>query len=347
MHVGLAGNVQRVDDVASFLPLRLSIYIKNLSDVKKGQVREIRLRAGKPLAVNLVSADWLFQNDGSLAAAQTSQSLIVTKDEVNECFKKLCGYSVYSHQNEIASGFITVKNGHRAGVCGTAVVEEGKITGLRDISSVNIRVAREINGAADEIFNRVLSQGLCGLLICGVPASGKTTVLRDLARQLSINNTRVAIVDERGELAATHCGQAENNLGPRCDVLDGYPKGEGLMIAVKCLAPDVIICDEIGSEEEAKAIQTGLNCGVCVVASAHAADIEELRHKKQIMRLIALGAFPNIVFLHGADAPGKIKEIIKAGEWDAQSRRGHLYNHNLLGGWSIHVPQADRQSKLP
>lgn len=333
-------SLQRVDDAAGLLAPHLSRYIYNLSDDKKGQVREIRLRCGKPLAINLTDRDMFFQQDGSLALIHTSKSMVVTKDDVSECFKKLCGYSVYSHQNEIASGFLTVKNGHRAGICGTAVIENGKVIGLRDISSLNIRVAREIFGAADEIMSRIMTNRISSVLICGAPASGKTTVLRDLARQLSLRNSRVAVVDERGELAATYCGQAGNNLGPRCDVLDGYPKGEGMMIAVKCLAPDVIICDEIGTEEEANAIHAGLNCGVCVIASAHAYDSTELYHKKQIMRLISLGAFEYIIFLQNARTPGRVQEVIKAGEIVAQGSRSHLYRNNLFCGRNIHVPQA-------
>lgn len=336
----LASSVQRVDDAAGLLAPHLSKYIYNLSDDKKGQVREIRLRCGKPLAINLTDRDLFFQRDGSLSQVHTTQSVVIAKEDVSECFKKLCGYSVYSHQNEIALGFLTVKNGHRAGICGTAVIENGKVTGLRDISSVNIRVAREIFGAADEIINRIMTNRVCSVLICGAPASGKTTVLRDLARQLSVKNTRVAVVDERGELAATYCGQAGNDLGPRCDVLDGYPKGEGMMIAIKCLAPDVLICDEIGTEEEADAIHAGLNCGVCVIASAHAYDSTELCRKKQIMRLIALGAFDYIVFLQNAGTPGRVQEVIKAGEIYAQGRRSHLYHNYLLGGRNLHVPQA-------
>ncbi|MFA9381926.1 MAG: type IV secretion system DNA-binding domain-containing protein, partial [Acetanaerobacterium sp.] len=218
---------QRLDDAAEMLPANLSALVRGLPCGVKAQVREIRLRAAKPLAINVANEDLFLLHNGALVHEVESGVVVVSGKEVDECFQRLCDYSVYSHHSEIVGGFITVRNGHRAGLCGTAVVEGGRVTGVRGISSINLRVAREIPGAADEVMRRVFADEVKGMLLCGVPGSGKTTLLRDIAKQLSQRGLRVSVADERGELAAVYCGQAGNDLGPRCDVLDGYPKGEG------------------------------------------------------------------------------------------------------------------------
>lgn len=312
--MGLAGYAQRLDDAALMLPRELSALVCGLPQQIKAQTREIRLRTAKPIAVNVSNTDMFITQNGTLVHSDASGTVMVHAEEVDECFRRLCDYSVYSHQSEIISGFITIRNGHRAGLCGSAIVENGAVAGVRGITSINLRVARQIYGAADELIQRVFTRRAGGVLLCGVPGSGKTTLLRDAARQLSSGGLRVSVVDERGELAAVYCGQAGNDLGPRSDILDGYPKGEGILIAVRCLAPDVVVCDEIGSVQEADAIVAGINCGVSVIATVHAADKRELQRKKQIMRLIEEGAFEHIVFLYDAKKPCVIREVVSADE---------------------------------
>ncbi len=337
--MGLAEQAARLDDAALMLPQELGVLITALPQSTKAQIREIRLRCTKPLSVNLSNIDMFINRRGDLTSDITDEAIIVTSRQIDECFKRICDYSVYSHQNEIIGGFITVKNGHRAGLCGSAVIENGSIIGVRSISSINLRVARQIFGAADDLVKRLLTNRIDGVLICGVPGSGKTTLLRDTARQLSVSGKRVSVVDERGEIAAVYCGQAGNDLGPRCDILDGYPKGDGILIAVRCLAPDVIVCDEIGSTQEADALLVGMNCGVAVIATVHAANREELLRKKQIMRLIEAGAFRHIVFLYDASKPCAIREVVSADELYTQGGGNGLYCGDLLGS-GVHAAKA-------
>jgi stage III sporulation protein AA len=193
-----------------------------------------------------------------------------------------------------------------------------------------------VRDAAAPIVRRVFQGGVCSLLIVGAPSSGKTTVLRDLARQLSCGKAggylKVAVVDERCELGAVYDGVPQNDLGPCCDILSGYPKAEGILTAVRTLSPQVILCDEIGGEPEVSGMLDGVNCGVKMIATAHAATIAELKGRKQIRRLLEYGVFDQIVRLGGADSPGQIVEIVEAGGFLAQDHRIPLHHSLLLDG---------------
>lgn len=284
----------------------------------RSRAQEIRLRVGKPVALSLPEGVCFLSRRGETAARPVGDMLCPTRAQMEEAFRILCDCSVHSHQREIRSGFLTLRGGHRAGLSGTAVQDDaGNILNLREISSVNLRVARDIEGAADPVAAALFRGGqAAGTLLFGPPGCGKTTVLRDLARQLSSGRMgryyRVAVVDERGELAASFGGVPQNDLGPCCDILDGYPKGEGILQAVRCLSPDVVLCDEIGGEEDARAVEQSLNAGVAVVASAHAGSLEELAARPQIRRLLRSGAFEHAARLAGRERPGVVAAVYES-----------------------------------
>jgi len=275
-------NAERFRQAAGFLHPRLAAALLRLDAETQGAVREIRLRAERPLQ--------------AVTGKRTFNLLTASAAELQDSFSRLCAYSVHSHQAGIAQGFVSVRGGHRAGLCGTAVIEDGRVTGLRELSSINLRVAGEYPGCADNLRARFFAEGLRSLLIAGPPASGKTTLLRDLARQLSSQGHRIAVLDERGEIAAAYRGVPQNDVG-NADVLTGYPKGEGLQIALRCLNPQAVLCDEIGSLEELSAIEDGLNSGVRFIATAHAASREDFSRRPQLRRLISGGAFEHAVLL--------------------------------------------------
>lgn len=224
-------------------------------------VAEIRLRVGRPsVCVNIF---------GEMKVC----SEVFSSEEIADFFAEICRYSVHSFQDDIARGFVTLDGGHRVGICGTAVKENGRITFIKDISGLNIRIAHQVTGCADEIFGRFFSHGHCSLLIAGRPLSGKTTILRDLARQLG-ERRRVTVIDSRSEISASVRGAPLLDVGLNTDVLCGCGKSEGIMLALRSLSPEVIICDEIAHDEEA--VEQALFCGVKVVAAAHAGSLAEL-----------------------------------------------------------------------
>lgn len=303
----------RFDDAAENLGTLSQRF--NLPVSVKARVQEIRLRVGRPVMLSLPEGPAFITQSGTAVFTQSSNLLCAQRENIDEAFKRICDYSVHSHQREIKNGFVTLRGGHRAGICGTAVTEGNSILNIRDISSINLRIARDIHGAADETATALIDGGsIVGSLIFGPPGCGKTTVLRDLARKISTGYRtgrilRVAVIDERGEIAATFQGQPQNDLGPCCDILDGYPKGEGIMQAVRCLSPDVIICDEIGGQEDELAVELSLNAGVTVIASAHAGSLRELLARPQIVRLLASGAFKKAVRLAGRENPGTVAGV--------------------------------------
>ncbi|MCL2014574.1 MAG: Flp pilus assembly complex ATPase component TadA, partial [Oscillospiraceae bacterium] len=248
---------------------------------------------------------------------------------INESFRIICGYSIHSHTEHIRQGFITIKGGHRAGICGTAVVSDGKITALRDISTINMRIARQIPDIANEILYAIFSNKISGTLIAGPPASGKTTILRALIYSLAsykFGYKKVAVIDSRGELAAVFKGCAQTGIGATSDIFDGYPKGAGVSAAVRVMAPDIIIADEIGDKQESDAIADGLNSGVVFIAAAHAKNMRDLSRRAHIQKLIDLGAFEYIVFLKDRETPGEVKEILPVKIFQNEKEQGICLN---------------------
>lgn len=235
------------------------------------QLAELRLRAGRQsVAIDVF---------GKMRVCSSAFSA----EEIAECFAEICRYSVYSFEEEIAQGFITLDGGHRVGLCGTTVTKNGVITSLKDISGLNIRIAHQVRGCADELYDRVFSKELHSLLLAGKPLSGKTTVLRDLARRLGERH-RVVLIDSRNELSASVRGTPSFDIGLNTDVLCGCEKSEGIMLAIRSLSPEVIICDEIGDDEAA--IEQAMFCGVKIIASAHAESIEQLKKRPSTRGLL-------------------------------------------------------------
>ena len=282
------------------------------SDVRK-TVREIRLRQGRPLSLVLMGTTIFLTKSGAGREIPDENCLVPDESDLKESFQRVCGYSVHSCEEQIRQGFLTLKGGHRVGISGTAVQENEKILTLREVSSMNFRIARTFGGISEDFIRQFYRNGLPSILLSGEPMSGKTTFLKDIIASLSSGKAgrflKIAVIDERGELGAVYGGTPQIELGPCTDVLTGYPKGEGMNIALRTLSPELIVCDEIGGEAEADAIRMSLNAGVAVLATAHAGSLDRLMRRPQIRTLIEEGAFDCLVQLGGQETPCQIREI--------------------------------------
>lgn len=294
----------------SYLRLKLSKAIISFQH----SVQDIVLRCERPVCVYAGKKTMYLTKNHCLTESLGSQELvIVSQQEVLECFNNVCGYSVYSHLNEIKEGYITIKGGHRVGITGTAVISSGSIHNVRDISTVSIRISRQVKNCAVNLTQEYI-RNRGGLLLCGSPCSGKTTLIRDMSRLLStVYSSRTALIDTRGEIASVCQGVPQNDIG-FCDVFDNYPRVEAITQAVRSLSPQHIICDEIGSAQDKDAIMQGVNSGVRFVATIHAHNKEDLLSRPFVGDILSTGAFQNIVFLSGRDNPCVIKEKYKAEE---------------------------------
>lgn len=285
--------------------------LKNAEFIAKNAL-EIRLRINLPLVITARDKNYFVRADGSLAHSPSDKALIVQKSDLEASFNRICRYSVYSVQSDIINGFVTVSGGHRAGLCGEAVISGGNIINIKNISSINLRISREVKGCAAGLWSGMKNKN--GVLICGEPCSGKTTVLRDLARYISIKeNKSVSLIDERGELAASVNGENQNDVG-LCDVFTSYPKSAAVEQALRTMSPGYIICDEIGSDSDLAAIKSCLNSGVTVIAAMHASSPKELKGKPNGLSLLKSGAFDTVVFLDSQKNAGRVKEIVSAGD---------------------------------
>ena len=291
--------------ISEYLPEHIASPMKRALNACCDRVTEIVMRTDRPLCIYETNRMYFITENGFLTDTYLSDGLLaVNAKEMEETDLRLCDYSVYAYQNEINSGFITVSGGIRVGLCGQAILKDGLVSNVRYISSLCFRVARDVKGCADSLLSKI--EPLRGVLICGAPGSGKTTVIRDMARQLSYRY-RVSVADERYELSACSRGVMGFSLG-LCDVFAGYPKGLAAQQAIRSTAPQIIVCDELGDRSDVEMLSYSLRCGVSFIATIHASSMQDLRSRMIAKDLINTGAFRYIVFLK-ADVPGRVDRI--------------------------------------
>lgn len=256
---------------------------------------EIRLRREKPIVLMKNSEMFFLDKNSQITKLFNSGCITISSSEIESFFYAICRNSVHSFQEDICSGFITLSGGHRVGLCGTAVVRNGKMFNVKNISGFNLRISREIIGAGEEIYNKVFCGGLKNVLIAGVPSSGKTTILRDLCRFLG-SRYKVSLIDERSEIAAVYAGVPQNDVGLNTDVFDGYSKADGLETAVRVMSPDIIVFDEAGSQNEFGYMKNAMNCGIRICASVHASSVADIKRRLSFWSsfdyIVMLGSIP-------------------------------------------------------
>ncbi len=263
------------------------------------EIQEIRLRNDTPVTVSLPGGQRYLTRHGLSAAAQ-SGVFYCSRRQVEECFLSFCGRSVYAHQWELGQGYVAVPGGIRVGVAGTAVLRDGAVYAVQQVTALCVRLPRRVAGCARPLAARLLEGDTpANTLLVGPPACGKTTLLRDLAAQLAARHHRVAVVDERGELSLDDALRG-------CDVLRGYPKAVGVRQAVRCLAPDFILLDELGDGAEVQAVADCAHAGVAVVATLHGYTPSQMEHQPFVQDLLRRRVFLRWMFLQGRATPGQI-----------------------------------------
>ncbi|MBQ4129443.1 MAG: Flp pilus assembly complex ATPase component TadA [Ruminococcus sp.] len=304
---------KRFKSACLVLPPDIQSVLLKAPDFISNDAQEIVLRVNRPLSVECPKKRYYFTQNNCVTDTLLNQQMLVTPSRaIFETFQNICNYSIYSRQNEINNGFITLRYGHRAGLCGTAVVNDKKIVNIKDITTINIRIANEIIGCADKLS--ALVNPLEGVLICGAPCSGKTTLLRDFARSLSYDY-KVSLIDERNELSSTVSGVFYNDVG-LCDVFDGYIKDDAIIQSVRCMSPDIIVCDEISSVLDIATIERCVNSGVAFVATIHADSLDTMLKRPAIKKLLKTGAFSKLVFLDTRQNAGQVKSVVNLNEID-------------------------------
>jgi stage III sporulation protein AA len=294
--------------ILPFLPARIRGLIERLPEAAGDRLEEIRVREARPLEVVVGGESRFVSPDGALTL-EASRGYRPSKEDGLKLLDLLTGHSLYTYEEELRRGYITIAGGHRVGLAGKTVLERGEVKHIRDVGSFNIRIARAVPGIARELLPAVWDESAGTVhqtLIVSPPRQGKTTLIRDMARTVSEgavrgnapgSGQRVGIVDERSEIAACVKGVPTFDVGPRTDVLDGCPKAEGMMMMIRSMSPEVLVVDEIGRHEDAVALQEALHAGVRVIATAHGRDASDVRDRPVMRRLLEDGVFSRVVEL--------------------------------------------------
>lgn len=314
------------DYIARQIPLYRELLL-SLPEHVKDQAFDIHIGSGQPVSIcGREGVLYLTKSGGTVRVAE--QGIYTTPQQLQELFLQTCSHSVFCHEEEIRQGFVRLGENCRVGLCGSAVVEDGRIQSVRDVTTLVYRIPRQVPGCADRLFlEGVLVER--GVLIAGPPSSGKTTFLRDVARSVSMGkfgpSRRVAVVDERGELGGF-------DLGPNTDLLRGYPKAAGLDVAVRMLSPEIIVCDEL-SERDLEAVRGAVASGAALVASVHG-EAGGLSRRPLCKALLATEAFQTTVCLVGRSSPGEIAEILPSFP-EGGERLREAYGSGLSGSQRV------------
>ena len=336
--------MKEMEEVVRIFPQKLRALLFH-AKTQTFAAEELRLRANRPLLMEAKGQEWRLRVDlGEWERVEVSASASalsglnddispyyrVSSQDIRDTLEYMSRYSLYAFDEELRQGFLTIPGGHRVGIAGQTVAEKSSVRTLRNISFLNIRVAREVKGCAGGLLPWLYQEGTIGsTLIISPPRCGKTTLLRDLIRQVSdgwamaegkkekgsifpsfIPGVTVGVVDERSELGACYQWVPQHDLGMRTDDLDACPKAEGIMMLIRSMAPRVVAVDEIGSREDMEALRYGINCGCRILATVHGNSLEDVFNKPLLRELAESGVFARYVLLAPQGPPGKVSAVL-------------------------------------
>ena len=295
------------DEILRVLPVKIANEVKSF--LLKDSIQEIRIKVNKPVIINLSSKEVILNS-------------IVTLDDIKQILVRVSNYSLYAYEEEIKQGYITIKGGHRIGIAGECVLSQGEVRTIRNISSLNIRICREVKGCSNEVMKFITENNrVFNTLIVSPPKCGKTTILRDIARNISngmpINSLmgkKVSIIDERSEIASCFNGIPQLDVGIRSDILDNCLKKDGMIMAIRSLSPDILICDEIGTEGDMEALNMAFNSGVNIIVSIHGYSIEDIYRRRIFKDLLENSILDRIIVLSNKNGPGTIENAYLIGD---------------------------------
>ncbi|MHC0035968.1 stage III sporulation protein AA [Pseudoneobacillus sp. C159] len=292
-----------METVLSFLPKMIVEQLKPIPPDQQSQIEEIRIRINRPIEV-------------TMGEKTIFLPYIVKNEDASQLLNKISHHSIYALEEELKRGYITIPGGHRVGLAGKVILDMGKVKALRDVSSFNFRIAKEKIGIAAPLITTLFDQQWQHTMIIGPPQTGKTTLLRDIARIIStgvtskgIPSQKVGIVDERSEIAGCVQGVPQLTFGPRVDVLDACPKAEGMMMMIRSMSPDVLIVDEIGRIEDTDAILEAVNAGIKLIMTTHGETYTEIQKRPSLNQILKLGIFTRYIELSRSKGPGTITTI--------------------------------------
>jgi len=286
----------------------LDIFPNNIKQIIESleikELEEIRIKVDKPLLLQI-------------GRHEIQQDYNPTREDVKNILYKLSNFSLYAVSEELKQGFITVKGGHRVGICGNCVMERNKVKTIKDISSINVRVCREIIDCSNKVIPYIVeNNNVYNSIIISPPKCGKTTILRDIARKLSdgmpsleFRGKKISIIDERSEIGGCYNGIPQLQIGIRTDIFDNCPKSEGIMMAIRSMSPDIIICDEIGSKADVESILMALSSGVKLITTIHGFGIEDLTNREVFKDLIGNKVFKRGIVLSNSEGTGTIEYV--------------------------------------
>ncbi|WP_026881311.1 stage III sporulation protein AA [Clostridium akagii] len=291
-----------LEDITNVMPQNTKDLLVKLEEIEK--IQEIRLKVNKPMILQIGDKEVI-------------TNYYISSEDIKTILKKMSNYSIYSIEAELKQGYITIKGGHRVGICGNCIIENNIVKTIKNISSVNIRVCKEIIGCSNIVMPAIIERKtILNTIIISPPKCGKTTLIRDITRNISngmknpqIIGKKVCVVDERSEICASSDGVPQLDVGLRTDVLDNCPKSQGIMMAIRSMSPDVIVCDEIGTYEDVKSILAALNCGINLITTIHGFGIEDLKNRNVFKEVLDNHIFQRAIVLSGKGGVGTLEYV--------------------------------------